>query len=277
MPPAAADRKPTPVEKTAVVAAEKNMPKIFMTRKHPGFIIAVLSYICGGSSLLIFGVFLWAGNFKLVDFEWSEGKTLLFNTGLSLAFFLQHSVMVRSSFKENLTKIIPAAYHGAFYSVISGIFLFIVIIFWQAAAPLWEAQGLTRLFLRLLFLLPVAGFFWAVKSLGFFDPFGIQAIFERDHHTKHHPVKFIVKGPYRWVRHPLYFFILIMIWSYPDLSADRLLFNIMWSVWIIIGAILEEKDLISQFGNTYREYQKFVPMLLPYKGIFTGQKIINFK
>lgn len=248
-----------------------------MTRKHPGFIIAVLSYISGGASLLVFAAFLWAGNFNLVDFGWSESKSLMFNASVSIVFFLQHSVMVRPAFKQHLTKLVPEAYHGTIYSIASGIFLFIVIIFWQAAAPLWEAQELTRLFMRLLFLLPVAGFFWAVKSLVFFDPFGIHAIFERDHHIKHHPVKFIVKGPYRWVRHPLYFFILIMIWSCPDLSADRLLFNIMWSVWIIIGAILEEKDLINQFGNTCREYQKFVPMLLPYKGIFTGQKIIIFK
>lgn len=244
-----------------------------MTRKHPGFIVAILSQIFGGSSLLVFAVFLWAGNLNLIDFGWSEGKILMFNAGLSLAFFLQHSIMVRPSFKQRLSKLIPDAYHGAIYSIISGIFLFIVVILWQAAAPLWETQESTRLLLRLLFILPIIGFFWAVKSLGFFDPFGIKEIFERDRHIKRHPVKFIVKGPYRWVRHPLYFFILIMIWSCPDMSADRLLFNIMWSIWIIIGAVLEEKDLISQFGNTYREYQKFVPMFLPYKGQFTGQKL----
>lgn len=241
-----------------------------MTRKHPGFIVAILSQIFGGSSLLIFAIFLWEGNFNLINFRWNESTALIFNTALSITFFLQHSIMVRPSFKQRLSKIIPDAQHGAIYSIFSGIILFIVIIFWQAAAPLWEAQGLTRLFMRLLFILPIMGFFWAVKSLGFFDPFGIQAIFERARNIKPPAIKFVVRGPYRWVRHPLYFFILIMIWSCPELSTDRLLFSIMWSVWIIIGAILEEKDLISQFGDTYRQYQKSVPMLLPYKGIFTG-------
>ena len=33
----------------------------------------------------------------------------------------------------------------------------------------------------------------------------------------------VVRGPYRWVRHPLYLTTLLMIWSYPDLTADRLL------------------------------------------------------
>jgi protein-S-isoprenylcysteine O-methyltransferase Ste14 len=246
-----------------------------MTRIYPRLIFAALSYIFGGASLLVFAVFLWVGNFNLVDFAWNEGKSLMFNASLSLVFFLQHSIMVRPSFKQRLSKIIPDAQHGAFYSIISGLFLFIVVIFWQSATPLWEAQGLARILLRLVFILPIIGFFWAVKSLGFFDPFGIQEIFERYRNANKNPIEFIVKGPYRLIRHPVYLFVMIMIWSCPNLSTDRLLFNIMWSVWIIIGAVLEENDLISQFGDTYREYKIFVPMFLPYKGIFTGQKLSN--
>src|SRR4030042_1541218 len=77
-----------------------------------------------------------------------------------------------------------------------GLFLFFVVIFWQSAAPVLEAEGLTRLLLRFLFILPVAGFIWAVKSLGFFDPFGIKGIFEHIRNVKTRPIKFVVKGPY---------------------------------------------------------------------------------
>jgi protein-S-isoprenylcysteine O-methyltransferase Ste14 len=74
---------------------------------------------------------------------------------------------------------------------------------------------------------------------------------------------FVVRGPYRWVRHPLYLFMILMIWSCPDLTSDRLLFNGLWTVWIAIGSIFEERDLVSEFGNAYREYQRKVPMLIP--------------
>lgn len=74
---------------------------------------------------------------------------------------------------------------------------------------------------------------------------------------------FVVRGLYRWVRHPLYLFMILMIWSCPDLTSDRLLFNGLWTVWIVIGSILEERDLVSEFGNAYREYQRKVPMLIP--------------
>jgi len=74
-----------------------------------------------------------------------------------------------------------------------------------------------------------------------------------------------VKGAYRWMRHPLYFFMLLMIWSYPELTIDRLLFNVLWTVWIIIGTMMEERDLVSYFGDQYSIYQKKVPMIITYK------------
>jgi hypothetical protein len=54
-----------------------------------------------------------------------------------------------------------------------------------------------------------------------------------------------------------------MIWSCPDLTTDRLLFNGVWTVWIVFGAFMEERDLIAEFGDAYRAYQRRVPMFLP--------------
>jgi len=54
-----------------------------------------------------------------------------------------------------------------------------------------------------------------------------------------------------------------MIWSYPDLTADRLLFNVLWSAWIAVGTLLEERDLTVTLGQQYKDYQSRVPMLIP--------------
>ncbi|MCE5274564.1 MAG: hypothetical protein LLG43_05445 [Deltaproteobacteria bacterium] len=56
---------------------------------------------------------------------------------------------------------------------------------------------------------------------------------------------------------------LVMIRSCPDLTADRLLFDVLWSAWIFGATRLEEHDLVRDFGNQYREYQARVPMLIP--------------
>ncbi|HDQ03207.1 MAG TPA: isoprenylcysteine carboxylmethyltransferase family protein [Deltaproteobacteria bacterium] len=182
-----------------------------------------------------------------------------------LLFFLQHSIMVRRFFLNFVARFMPGAYTGAVYSVTSGIFLFGVIVFWQSTAAIFEAPGIIRLLLRAMFIMCVIGFFWAVKSVEIFDPFGVRKITDYLKNKNERQAALAVKGPYRLVRHPLYLFIIIMIWSCPDLTQDRLLFNILWSVWIIIGAIWEEKDLLRQFGDAYRKYQKETPMFLPLK------------
>ena len=46
-------------------------------------------------------------------------------------------------------------------------------------------------------------------------------------------------------------------------TPDRLLFNVLWSAWVFVGTMLEERDLVRTFGEPYREYQRRVPMLLP--------------
>ena len=56
-----------------------------------------------------------------------------------------------------------------------------------------------------------------------------------------------------------------MIWCYPDLTADRLLFNVLWSAWIVAGTLMEERDLAVTLGDRYREYQSRVPMLIPWR------------
>lgn len=236
-------------------------------QKYSGNVIVGLSYILGGSSLIVFAVFLYAGNLNLVNFGWEEHWALLFNAGLSLTFFIQHSVMVRKSFKQLLSKLLPEIFIDAIYSIVSGIFLLIVVIFWQNTSPLLEAKGLIRIILRVIFILPIIGFFWGVKALGVFDPFGIRRILDYQWNKKPRQSRFTVKGPYQWVRHPLYLFMLVMIWSCPNLTTDRLLFNVLWSAWIFVGPLLEERDLVAQFGDAYREYQKKVPMLFPFKFI----------
>jgi protein-S-isoprenylcysteine O-methyltransferase Ste14 len=112
-----------------------------------------------------------------------------------------------------------------------------------------------------------------VRSLEGFDTFGLAPLKTHLSGRQLRPPNFVLRGPYLWVRHPLYFFVLVLIWSAPDVSSDRLLFNVLWTLWIVLGAVLEEKDLVSEFGETYRHYQKNVPMLFPRR--LSGRKTIK--
>jgi protein-S-isoprenylcysteine O-methyltransferase Ste14 len=222
------------------------------------------AFLFAGVSMAALCVFIISGSFQLVDLGFNETGILIFDTGLSLLFFIQHSGMMRKTFQKKAQRIIPEAYYLAVYAIVSGVTLIFLLAFWQKSDWLiYSAKGPAQWGILLLFFTAGIGFMWGAGALGEFDPLGVKNI---KNHLRAKPPRvnpFIVKGPYRLVRHPLYLFVILMIWLCPDLTADRFLFNVLWTVWIVIGAILEERDLVDFFGNDYRKYQETVPMLLP--------------
>jgi protein-S-isoprenylcysteine O-methyltransferase Ste14 len=228
----------------------------------------ILSAVIGSTALVAFTLFLFTGPWHPLVFYQDIGAILAFDACLSAAFFTQHSGMIRNSFKAWFGRLVPEYYHGAIFSIASGTCLYCVMLFWQVSEQtLITAGDASRLGLRAIFLAALGGIVWSNLVLRSFDSFGLRAI--RDHlRGKSPPVaSFMERGPYRWVRHPQYFCVLVMIWSCPDLTADRLLFNVLWSAWIVAGTRLEERDLAVTFGDHYREYQSRVPMLIPWRAI----------
>ena len=232
--------------------------------KYTSYIMIGLARILGGMSLLVFGIFLFVGSLNILDMHLDESEVLWFDAGLSLLFFIQHSGMIRKPFHCWLGRFVPEEYTAAIYAIASGIVVLLVILLWQKSTQtIITASGLFRWVLRAIFLFSLLGFYWGIKALRFFDPFGLRPIVSRLRGRNLTPMPFTVAGPYRLVRHPLYLFMLLMIWFFPDLTRDRLLFNLLWTAWIVIGSYLEEIDLVAEFGDAYREYQKRVPMLIP--------------
>ena len=76
--------------------------------------------------------------------------------------------------------------------------------------------------------------------------------------------KFVVSGIHRMIRHPWYLGGIMIVWA-RDLSLSAILTNLVISSYFVIGAILEERKLVREIGEPFREYQRNVSMLFPYK------------
>lgn len=227
-------------------------------------LLAFLSVGIGGGSLVLFVYFLLFGTPAPIAIAHSDSTRLAFDTFLCLVFFTQHSGMIRRGAKQRLEKRVRSAYLPALYSIASGVALLALVLAWQPTTSfLFHLPGPARWLSGSIALLAVAGFAWGIRSLRGFDAFGTLPLKAALRGTTTPSSVFVARGPYRYVRHPLYLFMLLLIWSTPRFSTDQLLFNVLWTAWIIVGTMLEERDLLVDFGQTYRQYQASVPMLIP--------------
>ena len=238
------------------------------TSKPITFVLLLLAALIGGGGLLTFMLFLLRGSFNIVDLGLSNIQLLLFNVLLCFLFFAQHSLMARKPFREWLKAFLPSPYYGAFYAVASGLAVLVLVVFWQESSlMIFSLQGFSRMVSRGIFVLAIDGVAWTIFSLGFFVNFHVQSMVD-DLRDRQSTVSLVTdRGPYRYIRHPLYLSSLLMIWSNPDMILDRLFFNLVFTVWVIIAIKYEERDLITAHGNSYRSYQSVVPMLIPLRKI----------
>ncbi len=230
----------------------------------PARLTVLAARTAGLASVLAFVVFVLNGPIRVVQLASTTASALLLDGLLCGAFFVQHSWMVRRSFQDRIARFVPRPYIPAIYAIASGLTLGVLLVAWQPTGlVIASAAGPLRWVWRSLAVLGVVVFAAGVRALRYFDPFGVRPIEAMSSGRQPRQVPLTIRGPYRWVRHPLYSAMLLLIWSYPELTADRLLFNVAWTTWIVVGTILEERDLVSVFGAEYRRYQRHVPMLIP--------------
>jgi protein-S-isoprenylcysteine O-methyltransferase Ste14 len=123
---------------------------------------------------------------------------------------------------------------------------------WQESAA-WLANGLA--------LAAIIGFWLSLKSYDMQEFLGLRQL--QFHVRKVEDQECFHLSPFhRFVRHPWYFFGLVLIWT-RDMSVTTLLSSVFITLYFIVGSRLEEKKLLVYHGDTYRRYMQRVPGLLP--------------
>jgi protein-S-isoprenylcysteine O-methyltransferase Ste14 len=66
------------------------------------------------------------------------------------------------------------------------------------------------------------------------------------------------------VRHPWYAGGILIVWA-GNLDVTAILTNLMITAYFLIGASLEERKLLTEFGEDYIDYRRRVSMFFPFK------------
>lgn len=192
------------------------------------------------------------------------GNAYLNNLALIALFGVQHSVMARPGFKAWLTRFLPAALERSTYILGTVLVIFTLILFWRPMVGLvWQVEAdWLRTLLHAIYWLGWIISFLATQMIDGFHLMGLRQSFGADK-PESQVKKLVTPGFYQFVRHPIQTGVVIAMLATPDMTVGRALLAAGVILYVAIGLYYEERDLIAEFGDTYRTYKKRVPALFP--------------
>lgn len=198
----------------------------------------------------------------VVEDVWSS---IAINIALLSIFALQHSIMARKSFKTWVHRFIPQAIERSTYVLAASLVL--LLLFWQwmpLPQLIWSVEqpilvGLLLFFMCLGWMLVLLSTF----LINHFELFGLQQVISDASGAQIASPSFRTPLLYKVVRHPIYLGFIIAFWATPVMSLGHALFAAVTTAYILVGIVLEERDLIQLFGDQYVAYRSKVAMLVP--------------
>lgn len=247
-------------------------------RKLMIFGYGLIGYLIGAGAYFI-GLGGFAGNF-LGPYSIDGGPetallpAVLINLGLIVLFGLPHSLMARRSFKRWWTQFIPAAAERSTFMLQSGLMALLLVWQWRPIThTLWQVeQPLGSGLIWGLFWLGWLIAFISTLLINHFELTGLQQVYAHLRGQTPAPPRFRTPFLYKLVRHPMQFGVLLAFWATPHMTVGHLMFAVGMTSYILIGLYFEERDLVRHFGETYRDYQRRTPKLLPLPKLSEGRE-----
>jgi len=183
----------------------------------------------------------------------------------ALLYGFIHSLVAANGFKHLIYRILgdgAKKYYRLFYSIFASITLLPVLLL-PVLIPdqvLYKIPEPLVYFTILVQIISVVLLIYSVMQTGALQFIGFSQVL-----GKSQAEQLRTGGLYRFVRHPLYTFSLLFLWLTPTMTRNFALLYAALTVYIIIGAVLEERKLLQTFGKAYQDYRTKTPFLIPIK------------
>jgi protein-S-isoprenylcysteine O-methyltransferase Ste14 len=191
----------------------------------------------------------------------------LYLVGASILWGVVHSILASHGFKHLVRKMVGTAAFFRLYRLAYNLFSFaslfpVALMLFTFPDKLLYAIPepwvyLTTVIQGLAAILLIAG----EMQTGPLEFAGLAQLMSSYGESK--PAELVTGGLYAYVRHPLYTAGLIFIWFSPEMTVNRLALWIVFSIYIFVGALFEERKLLKEYGSAYAEYRSKTPMLIP--------------
>jgi protein-S-isoprenylcysteine O-methyltransferase Ste14 len=170
---------------------------------------------------------------------------------LVTVFAVHHSVFAREHVKAVVARAVPERLLRSFYVWIASVLLILVCVLWvPAGADVYRTGGWLAIVHAGVQLYGVWLIAQAVRGIDPLELAGIRGESERG------PLQ--VRGPYAFVRHPLYFGWVLAVLGPAHMTGDRLVFGTVTTLYLLIAIPWEEQSLLRSFGDDYARYRRAV-------------------
>lgn len=177
------------------------------------------------------------------------------------SFGIQHSCLARPTVQQRLERWVGRCYRLGF-NALAVVHFGLVIALGAWLFGFADAARLPGFWQAPLFAIALVGLVIMTITLARRDLASFLGF--RQLHAEATPEECLdTKGVFGWVRHPLYFGMLLLFWGLAQ-TEFGLATALCASTYIFIGAWFEERDLLARFGTEYRDYRQRVPMLIPW-------------
>jgi protein-S-isoprenylcysteine O-methyltransferase Ste14 len=186
--------------------------------------------------------------------------------GIALVvYFVIHSLLASLSVKRWVHHRWPQLMHAyrLTYNLLAILLLIPLLWFMHTnEGPLmWQWTGLLAWLMKGLTVAAILGFVWSLRSYDNMVFLGVTQW--RNRHTEtEDPEQLHISTLHRFVRHPWYFFFIVILWSQDIHLAQMIVYGLI-TAYFVIGSRMEERKLIAHYGEAYREYMRQVPGLIP--------------
>jgi len=192
-------------------------------------------------------------------------------------YCIVHSALISVTVTDFLGRILGERYR--FYRLVFNIFsvgTLVPLLMYSNSARfgterLFTWEGYMRIIQYSLIALAAVLVLTSARHYSILQFLGIQQIlYGRSKVAMTESGKFDSSGVLGVVRHPWYLAVFILLWA-KDLNLTGIIINIVLSVYLVIGTLLEERKLVLEFGDKYKLYQRQVSMFIPLRWL--GSKL----
>lgn len=187
-----------------------------------------------------------------------------------LVFSLVHSFTADKRVKQWVSnKFGERLYYGWYrlvYNIKSVVMLAPLFLYmWTVSEPIYLLDGFVAVILRVLQVIGLFGIAISILQIDALRFAGLRQLiaYYRGDTLPLTNEPLTTDGLYGFVRHPLYFFSLMLLWFSPTMTTSSFFFNLGATLYFVFGSLIEERRMLAGFGQEYADYQKNVSWLIP--------------